>query len=57
MAATQPSGAWVEMLTLDDDEALKTYFKLVACERVGLLHSVDHEDWTQFIFASRFHQR
>ncbi|KAI4102312.1 MAG: hypothetical protein LQ339_004667 [Xanthoria mediterranea] len=56
MAATQPSRAWINKFS-SEGEVRATKLKLLACERVGLLHSVDHEDWTQFIFASRFHHR
>lgn len=56
MAAPQPSGAWIEKPSVED-EVRATKLKLLACERVGLLHSVDYKDRTKFIFASRFHQR
>ncbi len=56
-AATQLKGAWIG----DDDETINqngsTALKLLAAQRLGLLRSVKHKDWTQCTFASPFHQR
>ncbi|KAI4239497.1 MAG: hypothetical protein LQ349_000310 [Xanthoria aureola] len=56
-AATQLNGAWISDYDSTKNKAGSSALKLLAAHRLGLLHSVKHEDWTQYIFASRFHQR
>ncbi|CAL8581969.1 hypothetical protein XPA_007650 [Xanthoria parietina] len=56
--ASQLKGAWVEKSgAKENNEAGSMALKLAAAAQTGFLHSVDHEGWTEYTFASQFHKR
>lgn len=57
-AASQLNGAWAKKSgAKKNNEAGSMALKLAAAAQTGFLHSVDHEGWTEYTFASQFHKR